>query len=168
MSDDLASYDATRLYQRRQELLGELGQLDLEFEKRRQEKRRHVKAADLEWHAASEMNPTKAAIELCQIVSPELGFDIFNMHMFKIRIPPHTEGGKYHRHGDAIKYYLSGRAVEYIGDEKYEIEAGDYVHIPANVLHGTQNPFDEVCEILAVQQFPGTYSQVPAPFIWGS
>lgn len=164
---DYSGLDATRLYQRRQEILGELGRLDLEFENRRQQRRRLARASDLEWHAASEMNPTNAVIELCQIISPELGFDILNMHMFKIRIPPRTEGGKYHRHGDAIKYYVSGQAVEYIGDEVYEVKAGDYVHIPANVLHGTQNPYDETCEILAVQQFPGTYSQVPAPFIWG-
>ena len=163
---DSSNFDPTKLYQRRQEVLGELGRLDLEFEKRRSARRRRVKQEELEWHHASEMNPTSCDIELCQIISPELGFDIMNMHMLKIRIPPRTEAGKYHRHGDAIKYYLTGKAVEYIGDEVYEVSAGDFVHIPANVLHGTQNPFDETCEILAVQQFPGTYLQVPAPFIW--
>lgn len=167
MTDDLGQLDATELYGRRQALLGELGQLDLEFERRRAAKRRHVRADELTWTPASKMNPTTAAIELCQIVSPELGFDIYNMHMFKIRIPPRTEGGRYHRHGDAIKHYLSGRAIEMIGDETYEVEAGDFIHIPANVVHGTQNPFDEPCEILAAQQFPGTYTQVSAPFMWG-
>jgi mannose-6-phosphate isomerase-like protein (cupin superfamily) len=164
--EDLSALDATQLYARRQDILGELGHLELEFEKRRAQKRRLVRSDELQWKAASEMNPTKASIQLCQIVSPELGFDILNMHMFRIRIPAHTEGGKYHRHGDAIKYYVRGRAVEMIGDETYEVGPGDYIHIPANVYHGTQNPFDEECEILAVQQFPGTYSQFPAPFMW--
>ncbi len=163
---DLSALSPTELYQRRQEILGILGQLDLEFENRRRQRRRVARQDDLVWKRASELNPTKADIELCQIVSPELGFDILNMHLFKIRIPPRTEGGKYHRHGDAIKCYLTGRAVEYIGDEVYEVSAGDFLHVPANVQHGTQNPFDEPCEILAVQQFPGTYSQVPAPFMW--
>lgn len=168
MADNLSELDPTALYGRRQALLGELGELDLEFDRRRQAKRRLIRSDELAWKPASEMNPTASSIELCQIVSPEMGFDIYNMHMFKIRIPPRTEGGKYHRHGDAIKHYLSGRAIEIIGDETYEVAAGDFIHIPANVLHGTQNPFDEPCEILAAQQFPGTYSQVSAPFIWGS
>lgn len=163
---DISKLSPSELYARRQALLGELGDLDLEFEARRSQRRRVVRADELQWQSVSELNPTSQNIELCQIVSPELGFDIFNMHLFRIRIPAHTEGGKYHRHGDAIKYYVSGRAIELIGDERYEVSAGDYVHIPANVYHGTQNPFDEPCEILAVQQFPGTYTQVPAPFMW--
>lgn len=164
--DGLEALDSTSLYGRRQGLLDQLGRLELEFQRRRQQKRRLARAQDIVWKPVSEMNPTSANIELAQIISPELGFDIYNMHMFKIRIPPRTEGGAYHRHGDAIKFYLSGRAIEIIGDDSYQVAAGDYIHIPANVLHGTQNPFDEPCEILAVQQFPGTYSQVPAPFIW--
>ena len=163
---ELQDLDPTTLYGRRQRLLDEVGRLELEFQRRRGEKKRLARADEIVWKPCSDMNPTSADIELAQIVSPELGFDIYNMHMFKIRIPPRTEGGAYHRHGDAIKYYLSGRAVEIIGDDKYEVAAGDYIHIPANIMHGTQNPFDEPCEILAVQQFPGTYSQVPAPFLW--
>ncbi len=151
MTEDLSKLSPAELYQARQVALDTVGRLDLEFEQRRSEKRRLIRASELEWVPASALNPTGAQIELCQIISPEMGFDILNVHMFKIRIPPHTEGGRYHRHGDAIKYYLEGKAVEYIGDEEYEVEAGDFIHIPANVMHGTQNPFDEPCVILAAQ-----------------
>lgn len=165
LSEEFGDLSPRDLYKRRQEALAEVGKLDLEFNRRRREKRRLVKSSELEWHNASDMTPTEAPIRICQIVSPELGFDIYNVHMFMLEIAPGGEGGSYHRHGDAIKQYLSGRAVEIIGDERYEVEAGDFIHIPANVWHGTQNPYDEPVRILAVQQFPGTYSQVAAPFI---
>lgn len=163
--EEIENLEPKDLYRNRQEMLGQLGKLELEFERRREQKRRHVKQSELEWHDASEMTPTNAPIRICQIISPELGFDIYNVHMFMLEIAPNSEGGSYHRHGDAIKHYLSGRAVEVIEGERYEVEAGDFVHIPANMWHGTQNPYDEPCRILAVQQFPGTYSQVAAPFI---
>jgi quercetin dioxygenase-like cupin family protein len=157
----------TALYRKRQELLEEIGFLELEFDRRRAEKRLLVKEADLTWFMTNELTPTAAEIKFCPIISPEQGFDIYNFHMFMLEVPPHGDPAKaaYHRHGDAIKYYLSGRALERIGDETFEVEAGDFIHIPANAWHGTVNPYDEPVKILAVQQFPGTYSQYSAPFI---
>lgn len=163
--DDLKGLSPTELYRCRQEILGQLGKVELEFNNRRAQKRRHVKSSELEWHNVNDMTPSTAPIKICQIISPELGFDIYNIHMFMLEVQPGGEGGSYHRHGDAIKHYISGRGIEIVGDEKFEVEAGDFVHIPANTWHGTQNPYDEPVKILAVQQFPGTYSQVSAPFI---
>lgn len=163
--DDLSRLDPIALYKTRQGLLQQLGWLDLEMDKRRQQKRRHVKASELVWHNASDVTPTEWAQGLCQIISPELGFDIHNMHMFMLEIPPHFESDNYHRHGDAIKHYLSGKAVEIIDGQRYEADPGDFIHIPANEWHGTINPYDEPARILAVQQFPGTYTQRVAPFI---
>lgn len=157
----------TALYRRRQEVLEELGYLELEFDRRRAQKRRLVKESELTWFMANDLTPTAVPIKFCPIISPELGFDIYNFHMFMLEVPPNGDPNNtsYHRHGDAIKYYLSGRALERVGDETYEVSAGDFVHIPADVWHGTVNPFDEPVRILAVQQFPGTYSQHSTPFI---
>jgi quercetin dioxygenase-like cupin family protein len=163
--NELASLSPTALFHRRQEMLNHLGKVDLEFDRRREQGRRHVKSDELQWVNANQITPTEADIKFCPIISPELGFNIHNIHMFMLEIAPNSEGGSYHRHGDAIKHYISGRGVEIIGGERYEVEAGDFIHIPANVWHGTQNPYDEPCRILAVQQFPGTYSQISAPFI---
>lgn len=154
-----------KLYRRRQEILGELGKLDLEIQERQNQKRRLIRQEELIWLDASEMTPTRMPVRACEIVSPVLGFDIYNMHMFMLEIAPGGEGGRYHRHGDAIKHYLSGRGIEIIGEEEYQVEAGDFIHIPANVWHGTQNPYDEPCRILAVEQYPGTYTQIPAPYL---
>ena len=171
MEPDLTAVSGTKLYRMRQQVLSDLGKLDAELNERRSARRRHVKQSDLVWTQPEDMSAEQAerlasrGISHCQVISPELGFDIYNMHMFLLELAPHSEGGAYHRHGDAIKYYLSGRAVELVGDERFEVEAGDFMHIPANTWHGTQNPYDEPVRMLAVQQFPGTYVQTPAPFL---
>ncbi len=67
-------------------------------------------------------------------------------------------------HGEAIKYYLSGRGVEVIGGNRYEVEPGDLCFIPHHVWHGTQNPGPEPLRFLAVVQQVGTPLQVPIVF----
>lgn len=160
-----ADLAGSELYRQRQVLLGELGRVDIEMDRRRAGQRRLVKSSELEWVEGKSMNPTSSANKICQIISPELGFDIHNFHVFMIEVPPFTEHGTYHRHGDAVKYYLSGRGVEIVDGEPYEVEAGDFLHVPANVWHETTNPYDEPCRFLAAQQLPGTYSQIPAAFL---
>lgn len=162
-AEDLSSLSPAELYAQRQKILGELGLYDLELERRAQQKRIHLPAHEAQIPPADGDETKTTRLTL---ISPAFGFNIRAFEVFKLRVPPHSAGGKYHVHGDAVKYYLSGRGVELVGDEEYEIGPGDLIHIPAGVWHGTQNPNDEPIEILAVQQWPGTYSQVAAPFIW--
>ncbi|HKZ51219.1 MAG TPA: cupin domain-containing protein, partial [Dehalococcoidia bacterium] len=65
---------------------------------------------------------------------------------------------------EAIKYYLSGKGAEIIGDKRYEVEAGDVGFIPAHVWHGTQNTGSEPLRFLAVVQSTGTPLLKPIVF----
>lgn len=129
-----------------------------ELQRRRTQKRIHVPAEEAplqEWDTGNHA-----------VIAPELGFDIYNIHLFVAGPQPKVEQGLYHTHGDAVKFYLRGRGYEIIGDQRFEVKAGDFLHVPANIWHGTQNPYDEPLRFLAAQQYPGTFRQTPTPFIW--
>lgn len=131
------------------------GRLSLALQQRRRRRRLHVPAAEAPVAAAGPQQR--------MIIGPELGFDIYNFHLFTSGRAAGSD--RYHTHGDAVKYYVAGRGFEVIGDQRFEVGAGDFMHVPANVWHGTENPYDEPLVFLAAQQFPGTLRQVPTPFV---
>jgi mannose-6-phosphate isomerase-like protein (cupin superfamily) len=134
------------------------GRALLEIQRRRGQKRRHL--------SAEEAGLGQGDLKNRNIISPELGFDIYNLHIFTGGVAPRTEQVRNHVHGDTVKHYLSGKGYEVVGDQRIEVKAGDFVHIPANVWSGgSQNPHDEPLRFLAWQQFPGVFSQIPTPFI---
>jgi len=144
------------------ELQWYFGRVALEAQRRRGQKRLHVpaeKAPLMEW------GPGQAHM----IVGPEYGFDIYTFHIFLVAAPP---GGRAteergHFHGDAVKYYISGHGYELIGDQRFEVKAGDFMHIPAYIWHLTVNGSqEEPLRYLAAQQFPGTYRLVSTPWQW--
>ncbi len=164
---DVAKLSSDELASRRYELVQELGKYDLELERRRQQKRIHVKGSELRWREGPLVKPLAGEISISTtpIITPERGFDVTTLLAFMGEVPPKSTGGKYHRHNEAIKYYLSGRGVEIVGDKEYQVEAGDLIFIPANVWHGTQNPYDEPLRFYAVAQQPGNPVQTPAPYV---
>lgn len=114
--------------------------------------------------APAEENPVAAAgPHQRMIIGPELGFNIHNFHVFTSGRAAGAD--RYHTHGDAVKFYVRGGGYEIIGDQRFPVKVGDFVHVPGNVWHGTENPGDEPLVFLAAQQFPGTYRQVPTPFV---
>jgi mannose-6-phosphate isomerase-like protein (cupin superfamily) len=141
------------------ELLGarqeSFAKLSLALNRRRRQGRIHVPAAEA---AVATAGPQQR-----MIVGPELGFDIYNFHLFTSGRAAGSD--RYHTHGDAVKYYIAGHGFEVIGDQRFEVKAGDFMHVPANIWHGTENPADEPLVFLAAQQFPGTMRQVPTPFV---
>jgi len=156
--EELSKLDPQKLYLLFLEKQMDFGKASLELQRRRSQGRIHVPAEEAhlsEWTSGNHV-----------IISPELGFDIYNLHVFFIGRQPKTEQGLYHTHGDAVKYYLRGRGYEFIGDQRFEVKAGDFLHVPANIWHGTQNPNDEPLCFLAAQQYPGTFRQTPTPFMW--
>jgi mannose-6-phosphate isomerase-like protein (cupin superfamily) len=156
--EELAKLDAQSLYSLLLEKQRKFAKACLELQRRREQKRIHVRAEEAplaEWDKGNHA-----------IIAPELGFDIYNLHLFVAGPQPKVEEGLYHTHGDAVKFYLRGRGYEIIGDQRFEVKAGDFLHVPANVWHGTQNPNDEPLRFLAAQQYPGTFRQMPTPFIW--
>jgi uncharacterized cupin superfamily protein len=61
------------------------------------------------------------------------------------RVPPGKESFVYHTHGgeEEFIYILSGRGIAEIGDEEFEVKAGDFMGFGApSVGHHLRNPFD--------------------------
>src|SRR3712207_2384087 len=64
----------------------------------------------------------------------------------RVRVPPGKESFVYHSHHREEEwiYVLSGRGVAEIGDEEYEVGAGDFVGFAApQVAHHLRNPSDQ-------------------------
>ena len=99
------------------------------------------------------------------IMSPELGFDIYSFQLFMEHVPGHTEQGEAQTGGDAVRYYLAGRGVELIGDQRVEVKEGDMTCIPAGSRHETLNPYSDPLRFICWQQIPGTYMQVHTPYL---
>jgi mannose-6-phosphate isomerase-like protein (cupin superfamily) len=133
----------------------DFGRATQELQRRRQQRRLHVPA---EQAPVAEAGPHQR-----MIIGPELGFDIYNFHVFTSGRAGGSE--RYHSHGDAVKYYVAGRGFEVVGEQRFEVKVGDFMHVPGNIWHGTENPYDEPLVFLAAQQFVGTFRQVPTPFV---
>jgi mannose-6-phosphate isomerase-like protein (cupin superfamily) len=127
----------------------------LELHERRGEGRIHL--------PASEARLGEKPPPFQTIIAPELGFNIHNFHLFTSGRDARSD--RYHSHGDALKYYIYGSGIEDVNGQRFEVKAGDFMHIPANTWHGTINPHDEPLVFLAAQQFPGTWRQTPTPFL---
>lgn len=140
-----------RLTRRRHELLTELSLLEEELNKKRAENRCVTTSEDIQWSERSSFGLNfKGKSRRAHLIAPELGLNVHNFHLFIAELPPGSEEGAYHMHGEAAKYYLKGRGIEIIGDTKYEVKAGDTVFIPADTWHGTQNPGPDTLCFLAV------------------
>ena len=152
---ELAQLDPEALHQLLREKHANYGKAALELHRRRKQKRVHLPAAEA---GLSETPPPRHTL-----IAPELGFDIYNFHLFTSGRDARSD--RYHSHGDALKYYIYGSGTEDVDGQRFEVKAGDFMHIPANTWHGTINPNDEPLVFLAAQQFPGTWRQTPTPFL---
>ena len=153
--EKLAALSPEELYERYMETQAAFGRAAKGLDARRKQNRLHV--------PAEEADIANAGPDQRMIVGPEMGFNVHNLHVFTSGRAGGSE--RYHTHGDALKYYIKGAGFELIGEERFEVHTGDFCHVPANVWHGTENPNPEPLVFLAAQQFPGTYRQVPTPFM---
>ena len=163
--EELLKLDSSEIVRRRYNLATEMSLYDAALEKLRETKKIHRKSSDIEWKDHALDQSMNLRIKTASVIAPELGFSIYSMRAFIGELPPKSSEGAYHRHGEAIKYYLSGRAVEIVGDEEYEVGAGDFVFIPANIWHGTQNPYDEPVRFIAVAQPPDVGTRIPTLYM---
>ena len=71
--------------------------------------------------------------------------------LVRVRMPPGT-GHAFHRHPamEEIIYVVSGRAEQWVDQERRDLAAGDIAHIPKDVVHGTWNAGDETLVFLAI------------------
>ncbi len=65
---------------------------------------------------------------------------------------PAGDAHNFHKHPEReeIIYVLSGRAEQWVGQEKQILGPGEIAHIPRDIPHATCNPFDEELTILAI------------------
>jgi uncharacterized cupin superfamily protein len=75
----------------------------------------------------------------------QMGFNL-------VELPPGKQSCPFHYHLREEEHYfiLEGRCVLRSGDERHELQAGDYVCFPAGsgVAHATLNPFPEPCRMI--------------------
>jgi quercetin dioxygenase-like cupin family protein len=70
--------------------------------------------------------------------------------------PIHT-----HTREDETLYVLEGAIVAYVGDERFEVEAGSYAALPNNVRHGFSVRGDEARPLVTVAPAGVEYFFVP-------
>ena len=74
-------------------------------------------------------------------------------HLLLVRATfPAGEAHNFHLHPgrDEIIYVLSGKAEQWVGEDKRVLNPGEIAHIPMGTPHATYNPFDEELRILAM------------------
>jgi len=152
--DDPASMDSATLYSKRQHFLHELGVLDDEYNRRRQQKRYVVRQSEIPWDVLGNDQSTL-------LIGPELGFNIHTIQVSIRIIPAQHSISAAHSHGEAVHYFLTGRGSQVIEKETLDVETGDLVFVPAGVQHKIINPYNEPLRFLVAEQLPGTYLQIP-------
>ena len=85
------------------------------------------------------------------LIGPEENSPLFHMRYFAVQPGGHTSLDQHpHDHG---LYVLHGRARLRLGDEEYELDAGDVVYIPGNEVHQFftlgEEPFGFLCVVPA-------------------
>ncbi|MFC7129964.1 cupin domain-containing protein [Haloferax chudinovii] len=95
------------------------------------------RSADIEYEAVDAADGMSKGV----LVSEADGAPNFAIRRFVLdsgaSVPKHTNEVEHEQ------YVLSGRYVVGIGDEEYEVEAGDSLLIPAGVVHWYRNESDE-------------------------
>lgn len=59
-------------------------------------------------------------------------------------VPPHT-----HAKEEESYFMLEGTMTMQLGDQEWMIESGDFVHVPAKIIHGYSNPSEQSIRFLA-------------------
>lgn len=152
MKKDYSKMDTLELMSYRYQLVKECAHLEEELNIRRRQDRHVMRKSELNFSAvhASGIQIKGPTHLTARAVAPELGFNIHNLQAFFDKVPPGSSEGAYHMHGEAIKYYVSGKGIETIGNKTYEVNSGDTVFIPANTWHGTHNPGPDPLLFLAI------------------
>ena len=71
--------------------------------------------------------------------------------MVRATMPPgHCHPFHLHPHREEIIHVVSGRAEQWVGDEYRILGPGEIAHLPAGIVHGTFNPFDETLVFHAI------------------
>ncbi len=165
MEKNFEALTYVELERRRQEVLTALMEVEDEVSRRRRQGRRITRSTELDWvpqGSFAESRIENPKLKIARMVSPELGFNVHCFRAFLCEIAPGIQKGTDHSHGEAIKYYLSGRGQEVTeGEETIDVGPGDALFVPPNTWHSTLNTGEEPLRFFAVGQPAGTALPVP-------
>jgi mannose-6-phosphate isomerase-like protein (cupin superfamily) len=69
---------------------------------------------------------------------------------FLIWVKKSVKAHKHEKHTENL-YVLSGKGIMKVGQEEFEISAGDYLKIPMNTVHSVKVISDEPLKVISVQ-----------------
>lgn len=105
-----------------------------------------LKSSDIEAIEATEkvhfLNPQ--AIRHTKSLGDALGMSRIGVHLVRVEPGKETTEFHFHHQTEEFIYIISGRGIAEVGEEKIEIEAGDFMGFTApSSPHCITNPFEE-------------------------
>ena len=84
------------------------------------------------------------AVRITRTLGTPTGLERIGVHL--VRLPPGHASTEHHYHDadEEFLYVLSGRGIARIGEDRFEVEPGDFMGFPApSPAHSLHNPYDE-------------------------
>ena len=70
--------------------------------------------------------------------------------VFVIWVKNSVRAHRHETHSESV-YVLEGTAKMTLGDETFEVKAGDYIYIPMNAVHAVEVTSEEPAKVLSIQ-----------------
>lgn len=84
------------------------------------------------------------AVRHARNLAQTTGMQRIGIHQVRIEPGHDSTTHHYHEADEEFVYILSGRGIAHIGDEQFEVTAGDFMGFPApSTAHSLHNPYDE-------------------------
>lgn len=82
-----------------------------------------------------------------ELLSPDLKGDI-ELAIMTFTPESHTSKDMFKHTGEEVAYVSKGKVHIQLNDEEFELESGDSVKIPPNMLHRWYNPYNEEAQVI--------------------
>ena len=92
------------------------------------------------------------------LVCNVFGRDLPGLNLWHVVVPAGLSMESHAHPCEEVYYVLAGRGELVVGSQRFEVQAGCAIRLPANMSHGFRNDGDDDCEIAAV-----SYLHSPAP-----
>ena len=69
---------------------------------------------------------------------------------YTIVYPGCSTRGHRHENLEEVYYFTKGKGIMRVGEEEFEVEAGDCVYVPFGPFHSTKNPYNTSLEFVWV------------------
>ena len=84
------------------------------------------------------------AVRLTRTLGTEVGLQRVGLHLVRLQQGRDSTQFHYHDADEEFLYILSGRGIAEVGEESFEVKAGDFMGFPApSPAHNLHNPHEE-------------------------